>query len=88
MEEDQVVAQPSTEAVEIGQGLFLDLSDFLLSLLRPWNAYQALIVIGLIVVAYALKRWVGPIYYDWLHGRSGWPMSRMRGRWSSINVFY
>ena len=77
MQEDQAPPQ-ATDAVEISQGLLEGLTEFLLSLLRPWNAYQAAIVVALVLAAYGLKRWLGPIYYNWLHDRTGWPMSRMR----------
>lgn len=76
---DEEAAPPlSVDTVEISQGLIEDLSDFLVSLLRPWNAYQILIVIGLIAVALILKRWLAPRYHDWLRTREGWTMARMR----------
>jgi len=77
MDEEQQ-APTGTEAVEISQGLLEGLTEFLFSLLRPWNAYQALMVVGIVLAAYGLKRWLGPIYYNWLHERTGWPISRMR----------
>jgi small-conductance mechanosensitive channel len=76
--DEEPVTIPSIDTVEIGQGLIEDLSDFLISLLRPWNAYQVLIVIGLVVVAMFLRRWLGPRYHDWLRTREGWTMARMR----------
>ena len=76
--EETETDQIGVEAVEISQGLLAGLSEFSISLLRPWNAYQVVIVVGLILLAYGLKRWLAPLYYNWLHTRSGWPMSRMR----------
>ena len=68
----------SVDTVEISQGLIEDLSGFLVSLLRPWNAYQLLIVVGLVLVAFLLKRWLAPKYHEWLRGREGWTMARIR----------
>ena len=79
--EDEVneAAVPApTDTVEISQGLIHDFFDFLESLLRPWNAYQMVILIGLILAAHLLSRWLAPKYHDWLRTREGWTISRMR----------
>ncbi|MDP7185942.1 MAG: mechanosensitive ion channel [Paracoccaceae bacterium] len=76
--EDEQVTPKSGEAVEISQGLIEELAEFLISLLRPWNAYQIGIVLAVMALAIGLARWLGPKYYDWLHDRQGWPMARMR----------
>ena len=79
--EDEVneAAVPApTDTVEISQGLIQDFFDFLESLLRPWNAYQMVILIGLILAAHLLSRWLAPKYHDWLRTREGWTISRMR----------
>lgn len=78
MEEEPQAAPAGAEAVEISQGLIQDLFDFMESLLRPWNAYQVLILIGLIIVAKLISRWLSPKYHDWLRAREGWTMARMR----------
>ena len=76
--DEELTPEPSVDTVEISQHLIEDLSDFLLSLLRPWNAYQILIVLGVVVVAALLKRWLAPKYHDWLRTREGWSMARRR----------
>ena len=78
MEEEPQATPSGAEAVEISQGLIQDLFDFMESLLRPWNAYQVLILIGLIVAAKFLSHWLSPKYHDWLRAREGWTMARMR----------
>jgi len=76
--DEETAPLPSVDTVEIGQGLIEDLSGFLVSLLRPWNAYQVLIVMGLVLVAFVLSRWLAPKYHDWLRTREGWSMARRR----------
>ncbi|MEJ1990901.1 MAG: mechanosensitive ion channel [Maritimibacter sp.] len=51
---------------------------FLEGLLRPWNAYQVLIAIGLIVLAHIAAKRLAPRWEDWLRSRQGWPNWRMR----------
>ncbi|MEJ2001014.1 MAG: mechanosensitive ion channel [Maritimibacter sp.] len=51
---------------------------FLEGLLRPWNAYQVLIAIGLIVLAHIAAKRLAPRWEDWLRSRQGWPKWRMR----------
>jgi len=47
-------------------------------LMRPWNAYQVAIAIGLFVAAHLLSRFLGPYVHAWMRGREGWPKWRMR----------
>ncbi|MEJ1996650.1 MAG: mechanosensitive ion channel [Maritimibacter sp.] len=51
---------------------------FLEGLLRPWNAYQVLIDIGMIVLAHIAAKRLAPRWEDWLRSRQGWPNWRMR----------
>jgi len=46
--------------------------------MRPWNAYQVAIAIGLFVAAHLLSRFLGPYVHAWMRGREGWPKWRMR----------
>ncbi|MCZ7675117.1 MAG: mechanosensitive ion channel [Roseovarius sp.] len=64
--------------MDIVLGIWDQIEGFGLGLLRPWNAYQALIVLGLIIVAHLLRMGLGPRFYDWMRGREGWPKWRMR----------
>lgn len=59
-------------------GLIGQAETFLTSLLRPWNAYQVGIVLGILVVAWVLKRIFGPRIRAWMASREGWPTWRMR----------
>lgn len=76
---DTVGAGPMTPAPE---DIALDLWDQIIvfagSLLRPWNAYQVLIAMGILVFALIARRYVAPRYHDWLRARDGWPTWRMR----------
>lgn len=67
-----------TGSLDIVLGIWDQIEGFGLGLLRPWNAYQALIVLGLIIVAHLLRMGLGPRFYDWMRGREGWPKWRMR----------
>ena len=51
---------------------------FIAGLMRPWNAYQLAIAIGLAVAAVILARLLRPRLHDWLRGREGWPKWRLR----------
>ncbi len=59
-------------------GLIVQAETFLTSLLRPWNAYQVGIVLGLLIAAWVLKRIFGPRIRAWMASREGWPTWRMR----------
>ncbi|MEM7631201.1 MAG: mechanosensitive ion channel domain-containing protein, partial [Pseudomonadota bacterium] len=50
----------------------------LTAMLRPWVGYQALIVVGLLVVAHLLRAVLGPRIRAWMGTREGWPKWRMR----------
>ncbi|WP_093115432.1 mechanosensitive ion channel family protein [Salinihabitans flavidus] len=64
--------------MELTIGLWEDLFRFASSLLRPWNAYQVLIALALLVLAFALSRLFGPRLHQWLRTREGWPKWRLR----------
>ncbi len=63
---------------EVALGLWDQMLRFLEGLLRPWNAYQVLIAIGLIVLAHIAAKRLAPRWEDWLRSRQGWPKWRMR----------
>jgi len=63
---------------DIALGLWAQSELFLRSLLRPWNAYQVAIALGLFGIAHLLNALLGPVYYDWMRRREGWPKWRMR----------
>lgn len=70
--------EPPQDAQDIALGLWDQALHFLSGLLRPWNAYQVVIILSLVAVAYILARIVGPRMRDWLREREGWPKWRMR----------
>jgi small-conductance mechanosensitive channel len=51
---------------------------FIVGLLRPWNAYQVLIALGLFILAHLAARLVAPKFQEWMRAREGWPIWRMR----------
>lgn len=65
-------------AQDIAQSLYSQIGIFLNGLMRPWNAYQIVIVIGLILASVILSRLIGDRYRDWLRTRDGWPKWRLR----------
>ncbi|PWE33610.1 mechanosensitive ion channel protein [Maritimibacter sp. 55A14] len=65
-------------AQEIAIGLWAEAQLFLESLLRPWNAYQVLIALGLFVLARLLGRILAARWDSWLRSRENWPMWRKR----------
>ena len=77
-EPKDAIAESTAEALEFGQrlaDLFLEAGEVLL---RPWNAYQVAIAIGLYLLAALLARPIGGVFHNWLRSRSGWPRWRMR----------
>ncbi|MFY0597045.1 MAG: mechanosensitive ion channel [Cognatishimia sp.] len=80
-ETDAVVpAETGTEqdTQEIALSLWDQIFGFAEGLLRPWNAYQVLIVIGLLLLAFGLSRVFSPKLHEWMRTREGWPKWRYR----------
>lgn len=69
---------PEQSTEELALGLAADLERFLTGLLRPWNAYQVAIALGLIAAAYLLTRLLAPRLHDWMRTLTGMPTWRMR----------
>ena len=72
-------ATPQGPAPEdVALDLFDQLVVFANGLLRPWNAYQVLIALGVALAAYLLANWIAPRFHSWLRERENWPKWRMR----------
>ena len=69
---------PNDGTMEVALGLLTQIELFMTSLLRPWNAYQIGIALGLLLVAHLLARGLAPRFSEWLRHREGWPKWRMR----------
>ncbi|MCI5113183.1 MAG: mechanosensitive ion channel [Marivita sp.] len=63
---------------EVTRGLFTWADTFVGSLLRPWNAYQLLIALGLFLTAHLTAAVIKPRMHEWMRGLEGWPKWRMR----------
>ena len=63
---------------EIAFSLWAQAQFFIAGLMRPWNAYQVAIAIGLFIAAHFLARLLGPHVHAWMRAREGWPKWRMR----------
>ncbi len=72
------LAEAAAEILDVGQSLAVQAEAFLTSLLRPWNAYQVGILIGLFVAAHLARAVLGPRIRAWMAAREGWPKWRMR----------
>ncbi|MEM6304711.1 MAG: mechanosensitive ion channel domain-containing protein [Pseudomonadota bacterium] len=75
---DPELNEAAAEIIDVGHSLFQQAEVFLASLLRPWNAYQVGIALGLFVLAQLLRLWLGPRLREWMASREGWPKWRMR----------
>jgi small-conductance mechanosensitive channel len=64
--------------LDIGLRLTAQAKAFLDGLLRPWNAYQIGILVGLFLLAYLANAYFGPRLHGWMRTREGWPKWRMR----------
>lgn len=69
-------AGPAPE--EVALDLVDQAANFVTGLMRPWNAYQILIGLGLVIAAYVIARIMAPRFHDWLRSREDWPKWRMR----------
>ena len=72
------IAESTAEALELGQRLWALASEGLELLLRPWNAYQAGIVLVVFVLAALIAGPVAQAFHNWLRAREGWPRWRIR----------
>lgn len=70
-------APPQTSG-EVVLDLASEAEKFLTGLLRPWNAYQVMIALGLLLAAHILARLLAPKFQDWMRQREGWSMWQMR----------
>ena len=77
-EQEQQTTEELQDAQEIALSLWDQGQDFITGLLRPWNAYQVAIIIGVFIVAWLLAKPLAPRLHNWLRGREGWPKWRMR----------
>ncbi|MGY8901711.1 MAG: mechanosensitive ion channel family protein [Rhodobacterales bacterium] len=72
----------ASDTPQNSQDIALSLLDqghnFLLGLLRPWNAYQVAIALGIFIIATILAWWLGPRFHEWIRNREGWPIWRKR----------
>jgi small-conductance mechanosensitive channel len=78
MEETNTAPPPPATSEEMVLHLIQEAEKFLTGLLRPWNAYQVMIALGLVLVAHILARLLAPKFQDWMRHREGWPIWRMR----------
>ncbi|PWG18402.1 mechanosensitive ion channel family protein [Salibaculum griseiflavum] len=78
-EETPGLAEQAADIAEIGEGLIGQAQVFLESLLRPWNAYQIGIALGVFLLAYLVGKPLQHRLHEWLRAREGWPKWRLRG---------
>ncbi len=71
------VVSPET-LTEVTLDFYVWAQAFLSNLLRPWNAYQLLIALGIFVTAHLLAALIKPRMHEWMRGLEGWPKWRMR----------
>ncbi len=68
----------AAEAQEVAFSLVDQAQGFLVGLLRPWNAYQIAIALGIFAASYLLAKWCAPRLHNWMRHREGWPKWRFR----------
>ncbi len=69
---------PAEQAQDIARSLWVQGEGFLTALLRTWNIYQVLIILGLILAAHLMRAVIGPRLYDWMRTLEGKPKWQMR----------
>ncbi|MFP7672458.1 mechanosensitive ion channel family protein [Marivita sp. S0852] len=75
MENDVLITEALTD---FALGSFTWLQGFADNLIRPWNAYQLGIAVGVFIAAHLLAAVFKPRMHKWMRSRSGWPKWRMR----------
>ena len=79
---EQATAAPAEAVEQDAQEIALSVWDqtltFLEGLLRPWNAYQVAIALGVLAVSLLLARIIKPRFYEWMRAREDWPKWRYR----------
>jgi small-conductance mechanosensitive channel len=78
MEPETPSVLTEAELTALGRDLLGQATGFFETLLRPWNAYQVGIAVGLLVLAWLLRLVLGPRIRRWMSSREGWPTWRMR----------
>ena len=71
------VVSPET-LTEVTLDLYVWATTFLTSLLRPWNAYQLVIALGVFATAHLFAALIKSRMHEWMRTREGWPKWRMR----------
>ncbi|HHL20401.1 MAG TPA: mechanosensitive ion channel [Aliiroseovarius sp.] len=74
----EAVTNGAAEAQQVAWSLAGQAQDFLVGLMRPWNAYQVAIAIGLFAAAHLLTKLIAPRLHEWMRHRQGWPKWRYR----------
>ncbi len=64
--------------LESAQGLWVQISNLLWSLLEPFRLWQVAYIVGLMVVAWGVDRLISPRLEQWLRGLEGLPKWQMR----------
>ncbi|WP_246059016.1 mechanosensitive ion channel family protein [Shimia litoralis] len=75
---EAAAALDDADVQEIALGVWGQVVYFLEGLVRPWNAYQVAIALGLLALALLLARVVKPKLYEWMREREDWPKWRYR----------
>ena len=74
--------EPVRDVVVEAQQIALSLADqaqgFLEGLLRPWNAYQLMIALGVFVVAHIVGKLLAEPTREWMRTLENWPKWRLR----------
>jgi small-conductance mechanosensitive channel len=66
------------QAATLFEYLRLQLGTFVETLIRPWNAYQLLMVAAVLAVTWLVARRAKPALHGWMRSRENWPRWRLR----------
>ncbi|CUI50315.1 mechanosensitive ion channel family protein [Cognatishimia activa] len=77
-EDTTAPAQPEQDTQEIALSLWDQVFGFAEGLMRPWNAYQVLIAVAILLLSFGISRVLSPKLHDWMRTREGWPKWRYR----------
>ncbi|WP_299355803.1 mechanosensitive ion channel domain-containing protein [uncultured Shimia sp.] len=69
---------PAPDTQEIVLSLWEQFLSFAEGLVRPWNAYQIAIALGVLAISLILAQVLKPRMYEWMKEREGWPKWRYR----------
>jgi small-conductance mechanosensitive channel len=76
--EPEISPDIAEQALALVEYIRLQVGTFAETLIRPWNAYQLAMILGVIALTWLLRRRAKPALHSWMRRREDWPRWRLR----------